>query len=142
MISANRGLLTIWVIALLFGCGTGPDPTQEFCDAVIELEAIERLSFDVSPSDDAAVRGALTQTSAQAARVAREAPLEIRGDAEVVAAFVLALTQAFDDTEFSEPLQRSARVGAVQQQFDDQLTDSVENLTAFIARRCSPSPNQ
>ena len=74
--------------------------------------------------------------------MAREAPLEIRGDAEVVAAFVLALTQAFDDTEFSEPLQRSARVGAVQQQFDDQLTDSVENLTAFIARRCSPSPNQ
>lgn len=141
MTAANHGLIALLMTALLLGCGDGADPTANFCEAVVELKEIDELSKDVSPADDPAVRGALAQTSAQTARVAREAPIEIRGDAEVVAAFVLALTHAFNDTEFSDPLERSAAVGAAQQQFEDQLAESIENLSAFVARTCSPAPD-
>lgn len=106
-----------------------------------ELQQIDALSLEVLPSNDVAVRGALAQTSAQASRVAREAPLEIRGDAEVIAAFLSALTYAIDATEFEDPLQRSAAIGAAQQEFEGQLSESVTNLSAFVARTCSPVPN-
>ena len=142
MTAAIYGVLAVLITALFLGCGKGPDPTANFCEAVVELKEIDHLSFDVSPSDDLAVRGALAQTAAQTARVAREAPIEIRGDAEVVAAFVSALTHAFNDTEFSEPIERSAAIGAAQQQFEVQLAESVENLSAFVARTCSPAPNE
>ncbi|MCS5689133.1 MAG: hypothetical protein NZ659_10155 [Acidimicrobiales bacterium] len=140
MTSANQSLSAVLVITLLFGCGTGPDSTTTFCEAVTELKDIDELSLEVSPSDDAAVRGALAQTAAQAARVAREAPLEIQADAEFVAAFVLALTNAVNDTK-AGTLERSAALGAAQQQFEGQLAESVENLSAFIARTCSPAPS-
>ena len=142
MTAAIYGVLAVLITALFLGCGKGPDPTANFCEAVVELKEIDHLSFDVSPSDDLAVRGALAQTAAQTARVAREAPIEIRGDAEVVAAFMSALTHAFNDTEFSEPIERSAAIGAAQQQFEVQLAESVENLSAFVARTCSPAPNE
>ena len=142
MTAAIYGVLAVLITALFLGCGKGPDPTANFCEAVVELKEIDHLSFDVFPSDDLAVRGALAQTAAQTARVAREAPIEIRGDAEVVAAFVSALTHAFNDTEFSEPIERSAAIGAAQQQFEMQLAESVENLSAFVARTCSPAPNE
>ena len=113
-----------------------------------ELQQIDALSLEVLPSNDVAVRGALAQTAAQASRVAREAPLEIRGDAEVIAAFLSALTYAIDATEFEDPLQRSAAIGAAQQEFGaaqqefaDRLSKSVTNLSAFVARTCSPVPN-
>ena len=70
-----------------------------------------------------------------------EAPLEIRGDAEVIAAFLSALTYAIDATKFEDPLQRSAAIGAAQQEFAGRLSNSVENLGAFVARACSPVPN-
>jgi hypothetical protein len=140
--AAIYGVLAVLITALFLGCGKGPDPTANFCEAVVELKEIDHLSFDVSPSDDLAVRGALAQTAAQTARVAREAPIEIRNDAEVVAAFMSALTHAFNDTEFSEPIERSAAIGAAQQQFEVQLAESVENLSAFVARTCSPAPNE
>jgi len=140
--AAIYGVLAVLITALFLGCGKGPDPTANFCEAVVELKEIDHLSFDVFPSDDLAVRGALAQTAAQTARVAREAPIEIRGDAEVVAAFMSALTHAFNDTEFSEPIERSAAIGAAQQQFEVQLAESVENLSAFVARTCSPAPNE
>ena len=89
---------------------------------------------------EVAGRCALAQTSAQASRVAREAPLEIRGDAEVIAAFLSALTYAIDATKFEDPLQRSAAIGAAQQEFAGRLSNSVENLGAFVARSCSPVP--
>ena len=142
MTAAIYGVLAVLITALFLGCGKGPDPTANFCEAVVELKEIDHLSFDVSPSDDLAVRGALAQTAAQTARVAREAPIEIRNDAEVVAAFMSALTHAFNDTEFSEPIERSAAIGAAQQQFEVQLAESVENLSAFVARTCSPAPNE
>ena len=142
MTAAIYGALAVLTSALFLGCGKSPDPTANFCEAVVELKEIDRLSFDVSPSDDPAVRGALAQTAAQTARVAREAPIEIRDDAEVVAAFVAALTHAFNDTEFSEPIERSAAIGAAQQQFEMQLAESVENLSAFVARTCSPAPDE
>ena len=142
MTAAIYGVLAVLITALFLGCGKGPDPTANFCEAVVELKEIDHLSFDVSPSDDLAVRGALAQTAAQTARVAREAPIEIRGDAEVVAAFMSALTHAFNDTEFSEPIERSAAIGAAQQQFEVQLAESIENLVAFVARTCSPAPNE
>ena len=112
-----------------------------FCDSVAELQQIDALSLEVLPSNDVAVRGALAQTAAQASRVAREAPLEIRGDAEVIAAFLSALTYAIDATEFEDPLQRSAAIGAAQQEFAGRLSNSVTNLSAFVARTCSPVPN-
>lgn len=142
MTAAIYGVLAVLITALFLGCGEAPDPTANFCEAVVEEREIDRLSLDVSTSDDPAVRGALAQTAAQTARVAREAPIEIRGDAEVVAAFVSALTHAFNDTEFSEPLERSAAISAAQQQFEGQLAESVENLSAFVARTCSPAPNE
>ena len=142
MTAAIYGVLAVLITALFLGCGKGPDPTANFCEAVVEEREIDLLSLDVSPSDDPAVRGALAQTAAQTARVAREAPIEIRRDAEVVAAFVSALAHAFNDTEFSEPLERSAAISAAQQQFEGQLTESVENLSAFVARTCSPAPDE
>jgi ubiquinone biosynthesis protein UbiJ len=139
--AANYGVLALLTATLFLGCGKAPDLTANFCEAVVDLKKIDRLSLAVSPSDDPAVRGALAQTAAQTARVAREAPIEIRGDAEVVAAFVSALTRAFNDTEFSERLERSAAIGAAQQQFEVQLAESIENLSAFVARTCTPAPN-
>ena len=127
-------------VSLVTGCS---ESTAEdgFCKAVEELQQIDALSLEVQPSNDVAVRGALAQTSAQALRVAREAPLEIRGDAEVIAAFLAALTYAVDATEFEDPLQRSAAIGAAQQEFEGQLSQSVTNLSAYVARACSPTPN-
>ena len=134
-------LLACTVAALSLTSCSDPSSENGFCDAVAELQQIDALSFEVLPSNDVAVRGALAQTSAQASRVAREAPLEIRGDAEVIAAFLSALTYAIDATKFEDPLQRSAAIGAAQQEFAGRLSNSVENLSAFVARACSPVPN-
>ena len=121
------------------GCSTA-NQEASFCEASAELQKVDALSAEVSPSDDAATRGALTQTAAQAARVAKEAPQEILRDAEVVAAFLLALTNAVNNTSSDDPLERSAAIGAARQEFDDQLSESVEKLSAFVARTCSPAP--
>tara|TARA_Y100001970_G_scaffold156470_1_gene191481 strand:- start:4987 stop:5409 length:423 start_codon:yes stop_codon:yes gene_type:complete len=134
--------LLVCTIATSFATSCSESSSEHgFCDAVAELQQIDALSLEVLPSNDVAVRGALAQTSAQASRVAREAPLEIRGDAEVIAAFLSALTYAIDATEFEDPLQRSAAIGAAQQEFEGQLSESVTNLSAFVARTCSPVPN-
>ena len=77
-------LLACTVAALSLTSCSDPSSENGFCDAVAELQQIDALSFEVLPSNDVAVRGA-SQTSAQASRVAREAPLEILGDAEVIA---------------------------------------------------------
>jgi len=119
---------------------SSPNGEASFCEASVELQKVDALSIEVSPSDDAAARGALTQTAAQSARVAREAPAEIRPDAELVAAFLLALTNAINNTKFDDPLERAAAIGAAQEQFKDQLSDSVTKLAAFVARTCSPAP--
>ena len=121
------------------GCSTA-NQEASFCEASAELQKVDALSAEVSPSDDAATRGALTQTAAQAARVAKEAPQEILRDAEVVAAFLLALTNAVNNTSSDDPLERSAAIGAARQEFDDELSESVEKLSAFVARTCSPAP--
>tara|TARA_Y100001968_G_C19315130_1_gene696242 strand:+ start:681 stop:1103 length:423 start_codon:yes stop_codon:yes gene_type:complete len=134
--------LLVCTIATSFATSCSESSSEHgFCDTVAELQQIDALSLEVLPSNDVAVRGALAQTSAQASRVAREAPLEIRGDAEVIAAFLSALTYAIDATEFEDPLQRSAAIGAAQQEFEGQLSESVTNLSAFVARTCSPVPN-
>ncbi|MDP7068016.1 MAG: hypothetical protein QF637_10375 [Acidimicrobiales bacterium] len=131
-----------FVAAIVFSTScSDSNPEHEFCEAVAELQQIDALSLEVLPSDDLAVRGALTQTSAQATRVAREAPLEIRGDAEVIAAFLSALTYAIDTTEFDDDLQRSAAIGTAQQEFEGRLSESVANLNSYVARTCSPAPN-
>lgn len=127
------------VAAAIASCSSSSGEAS-FCEASVELQKIDALSIEVSPSDDAAVRGALTQTAAQAARVAREAPAEIRRDAELVATFLLALTNAISSTKFEDPLERAAAIGAAQEQFKDQLSDAVANLAAFVARTCSPAP--
>ena len=135
-------LYVAFVTAIVFSAScSDSSPEHEFCEAVSELQQIDALSLEVLPSDDLAVRGALTQTSAQAARVAREAPLEIRGDAEVVAAFLSALTYAIDTTDFDDDLERSAAIGATQQEFEGRLSESVANLSSYVARTCSPAPN-
>ena len=103
-----------------------------FCDSVAELQQIDALSLEVLPSNDVAVRGALAQTAAQASRVAREAPLEIRGDAEVIAAFLSALTYAIDATEFEEPLQRSAAIGAAHQECADRVSKTWPNNSPWV----------
>ena len=121
------------------GCSTA-NQEASFCEASAELQKVDALSAEVSPSDDAATRGALTQTAAQAARVAKEAPEEILREAEVVAAFLLALTNAVNNTSSDDPLERSAAIGAARQEFDDELSESVEKLSAFVARTCSPAP--
>ena len=121
------------------GCSTA-NQEASFCEASAELQKVDALSAEVSPSDDAATRGALTQTAAQAARVAKEAPQEILREAEVVAAFLLALTNAVNNTSSDDPLERSAAIGAARQEFDDELSESVEKLSAFVARTCSPAP--
>ncbi len=121
------------------GCSTA-NQEASFCEASAELQKVDALSAEVSPSDDAATRGALTQTAAQAARVAKEAPQEILREAEVVAAFLLALTNAVSNTSSDDPLERSAAIGAARQEFDDELSESVEKLSAFVARTCSPAP--
>ena len=121
------------------GCSTA-NQENSFCEASAELQKVDALSAEVSPSDDAATRGALTQTAAQAARVAKEAPQEILREAEVVAAFLLALTKAVSNTSSDDPLERSAAIGAARQEFDDELSESVEKLSAFVARTCSPAP--
>lgn len=139
MTTVLRCVLATAVAAVVISCST-PNSEASFCEASIELQKVDALSLEVSPSDDAAARGALTQTAAQAARVAREAPLEIRTDAELVAAFVLALTNAINNTNFEDPLERAAAIGATQEQFKDQLSDAVTNLAAFTARTCSPAP--
>jgi len=125
--------------ATITSCST-PNNEALFCEASVELQKIDALSIEISPSDDAAARGALTQTAAQAARVAREAPAEIRTDAELVAAFLSALTNAVNNTNFDDPLERAAAIGAAQEEFKDQLSDSVTKLAAFVARACSPAP--
>ena len=68
------------------------------------------------------------------------APIEIRADAELIATFLAALTQAFKSTKFNEPLERSAAIGAIQQQFEGALATSVSNIANHIAKACSPSP--
>ena len=123
-------LLACTVAALSLTSCSDPSSENGFCDAVAELQQIDALSFEVLPSNDVAVRGALAQTSAQASR-----------DAEVIAAFLSALTYAIDATKFEDPLQRSAAIGAAQQEFAGRLSNSVENLGAFVARACSPVPN-
>ncbi len=125
--------------ATITSCST-PNNEALFCEASAELQKIDALSIEISPSDDAAARGALTQTAAQAARVAKEAPAEIRTDAELVAAFLSALTNAINNTNFDDPLERAAAIGAAQEEFKDQLSDSVTKLAAFVARACSPAP--
>jgi len=132
---------TVAIVATIVvaGCTTA-NQEASFCEASVELQKVDALSAEVSPSDDAATRGALTQTAAQAARVAKEAPDEIRRDAELVAAFLLALTNAVNNTKFEDSLERSAAIGAAQQEFEDQLSDSVTKLAAFVARTCSPAP--
>ena len=79
MTTVLRCVLATAVAAVVISCST-PNSEASFCEASIELQKVDALSLEVSPSDDAAARGALTQTAAQAARVAREAPLEIRTD--------------------------------------------------------------
>ena len=119
MTTVLRCVLATAVAAVVISCST-PNSEASFCEASIELQKVDAPSLEVSPSDDAAARGALTQTAAQAARVAREAPLEIRTDAELVAAFVLALTNAINNTNFEDPLERAAAIGATQEQLKDK----------------------
>ena len=128
------------VAAMVMTSCSSANQEDSFCQASAELQKVDALSAEVSPSDDAATRGALTQTAAQAARVAKEAPHEIRRDAELVAAFLLALTNAVNNTKSEDSLERSAASGAAQQEFEDQLSDSVAKLAAFVARTCSPAP--
>jgi len=134
-----RCVVAVFAAIAVASC-SAPNQEAAFCDASAELQKIDALSENISPSDDAATRGALTQTAAQASRVAREAPSEIRGDAEVVAAFLSALTNALNNTKFEDPLERSAAIGAAQQEFEDQLPESVAKLAAFVARTCNPAP--
>jgi len=137
--SILRCAVAVFVTMVVAGCSTA-NQEASFCEASAELQKVDALSAEVSPSDDAATRGALTQTAAQAARVAKEAPQEILREAEVVAAFLLALTNAVSNTSSDDPLERSAAIGAARQEFDDELSESVEKLSAFVARTCSPAP--
>ncbi|MFL2986027.1 MAG: hypothetical protein ACJZ57_02165 [Candidatus Poriferisodalaceae bacterium] len=139
MTSILRCAVAVFVTMVVAGCSTA-NQEASFCEASAELQKVDALSAEVSPSDDAATRGALTQTAAQAARVAKEAPQEILREAEVVAAFLLALTNAVSNTSSDDPLERSAAIGAARQEFDDELSESVEKLSAFVARTCSPAP--
>ena len=139
MTTTLRCAVAIVATIVVTSCSTASQDAS-FCEASAELQKVDALSAEVSPSDDAATRGALTQTAAQAARVAKEAPDEIQRDAELVAAFLLALTNAVNNTKFEDSLERSAAIGAAQQEFEDQLSDSVAKLAAFVARTCSPAP--
>ena len=135
----QRGVASLVVAVLVTAC-SATDQRAEFCEAVAQLDRIDAISMEVSLSDDPSVRAALAQTTAQAEGVARMAPIEIRADGELIATFLAALTQAFKSTKFNEPLERSAAIGAIQQQFEGALATSVSNIANHTAKACSPSP--
>ena len=94
----QRGVASLVVAVLVTAC-SATDQRTEFCEAVAQLDRIDAISMEVSLSDDPSVRAALAQTTAQAAGVARMAPIEIRADAELIATFLAALTKAFKSTK-------------------------------------------
>ena len=45
------------------------------------------------------------------------------------------------EIDFDDDLERSAAIGATQQEFEGRLSESVANLSSYVARTCSPAPN-
>lgn len=140
--TAPRRVVAVLVAATvaLTACSSGGSDIDAFCEEVSDLIQIDTLNFDQSAADDPAIRSGLAQTATQFERVVRASPEEVRPSAEVLAGLTRALSDAVADSDVRDPFERSQRIIAAQQQFEERLPGAAERYNAYVAQHCAPAP--
>ena len=134
--SFRLGLLGL---CLLVACSGSGQSVASFCNQIDAMQSIDERLAGVDLSDSDAVAAALTSFRQAFANLANASPNDIADDAQTVANFGIALSEAAQLADPDDSFDRAALLAAAAATEPD-VDEAFDRLATYAARNCASAP--